>query len=192
MFVNRIGVSFFVAATLSFVPASSVVPKKHPHECRKAWSIDADLGCDAISHGFEAACIPKKGRALTRHSLPILCGGRSEALPFAVFSRLTSLAEIGGATHASRGAHTPSRRTFAARAATTRCVAEFGGGSWHIRESVTQMRAWTCGRRGKRRCCGAFMAAVGTRRRAWRSLDDSVNRSGLTMDTPEHGKQDRK
>ena len=148
--------------------------QKNIHMNGRACSIDADLGCDAVAHRFEAACIPKKGRAPARHALPILCTGRSEALPLAVFSSRTSLSGIGGATHASRGAHTPGRRALAARASATRRVAKFGGSSRQVRESVTQMRAWT------------------RLRRACRFLDDSANRSGFAMGTPEQGKEDRR
>jgi hypothetical protein len=93
-------------------------------------SIDANLGGDAVAHGSEAANIPKKGRALARYALPVLGTDGSEALPLAVFSSRTSLAGIGGPTHASRGAHTPGGRAFAAFASATRLIAKLGGGRW--------------------------------------------------------------
>jgi hypothetical protein len=156
-------------------------------------SIDADLSCDAVAHRLEAAYVPEDGRAPAHHSLPVFCSGGSEALPFAVFSSRTSLTRIGGATHASRGAHTPSWRAFAARASTTRRVAKLGGGCRQIGEAVTQVRARARLRRGQRRCSArGSVAAVRTRRRAWRFLDDAGRRSRFATSTAEHREQSRR
>jgi len=96
------------------------------HRC----SIYADLGYDPVAHRLETPCVPKKRRATARHALRVLCIGRSEALPLAVFSSRTCLTEIGRAAHASRRAYPSRVSAFAARASTTRRVAKLGGGLW--------------------------------------------------------------
>ena len=147
-------------------------------------SIDADLSCDAVAHRLETPSVPKKGRATAPDALRVLCTGRSKALPLAVFSSRACLAEIGGAAHAGRRAYPPRLRAFAARASTTRRVAELGSGPWQVREAVTQVRARTRLRRGSRRCKDAgSIDPAGIYRRALRFLDNSGRGSGFPAGT---------
>jgi hypothetical protein len=191
VFVNRRGSAFFVTKASSFAPRVQCGAKKTSPRISRDCSIDADLRCDTVAHRREAACVPKKGRAPARHTLPILCGRRSEALPFAVFSSLARLTGIGGATHASRGTHTPGGRAFAPLAATTRRVANFVGRRRQIRETIAQVRARTL-RRGWRRCWGRRCLAAVDARRSTRRFVDEANRSRFAVRAPEHGKQGRK
>src|SRR5690242_21093732 len=113
-------------------------------------SIDADLGYDAVADRLETAHVPKKRRAAAHRALRVLGTGRSEALPLAVFASRTSLAEIGGAAHASRRTYPPRLRAFTPRAPAARRIAYLGGDLWQVHEAVAQMRARTRLRRSRR------------------------------------------
>ena len=153
-------------------------------------SIDADLGNDAVAQRLETPRVPKQGRAVARHALPVLGTGRRDALPLAVFSSRASLTEIGGAAHAGRRAYPPRERALAARASTTRRVANLGGDLGQVREAVTQVRARIRFRRGRRGGKNAgSISPPGIDLRALRFLDDSGRWSRLPMGATGQRKQ---